>query len=84
VAAFIRPDSLEIPIMNKSLPPMPDPSCGVLPTRFVSPEQTAQLKAALELTPEELALVAGGVRASGCCTPDGGTCCPNKKVVARS
>jgi hypothetical protein len=54
------------------------PTAGVLPTRFVRSEQAAALTHMLNLTPDELQQIAGGLRRAACCKPDGGTCCVNK------
>ena len=55
-----------------------EPIVGALPIRFIQSEQAAELTAMLNLTPDELLDVSGGLRRAGCCTPDGGTCCVNK------
>jgi bacteriocin-like protein len=55
-----------------------EPTTGVLPTRFVRPDQAAALTHALNLTEDELQQIAGGLRRAACCKPDGGTCCVNK------
>lgn len=48
------------------------------PARFVSTTDASRLTRALELTPEQLQQVSGGLAlAAKCCKPDGGTCCPN-------
>jgi hypothetical protein len=55
-----------------------EPTAGVLPTRFVQSKQAAALTHALNLTPDELQQIAGGLRRVACCKPDGGTCCVNE------
>jgi len=74
-----------------STPQRPSPltkklaAMGALPVRFLSPGKASRLTNALELTPEQLQQVAGGLaRADGCCKPDAGTCCPNKKLTVKA
>jgi hypothetical protein len=61
---------------------------GSLPTKPSSRKRTAKLTKRLLVTDKALQhLVIKGMistaqmRAAGCCKPDGGTCCPNKKAL---
>jgi hypothetical protein len=60
---------------------------GVLVTRLVSPKQALRLKKKLLVTKKALnhlkqkkVISAMKMREAGCCKPDGGTCCVNKRA----
>jgi hypothetical protein len=62
-----------------------EPENGALPTKSTSPERTSELTKKLLVTEKALQHLVGfgmismeQIRAAGCCSPNGGTCCPNK------